>query len=187
MLPTNEEIPLTIDHIYNPRASYAISKIVGESLFINMCTSKNIKFNILRYHNVYGERMGDCHIIPEVTNRIRNAKEGTELDIYGGEQTRSLMYIDDCIRDTIKVCESDFSGEIFNIGCEKEIKIRDVVKDLIHLSGKVLTIQDYGAPSGSVERRLPDMRKFNKYFGLSKNTPFYTGLLKTYNWYIANS
>jgi len=180
MIPTNEEIPLTIDDIYNRRCSYAISKITGESLFNVRCIDKKIKYNIVRYHNVYGERMGDTHVIPELIDRIEKSKD--ELEVYG-DQTRSFMYVEDAVRDTRLVGESDFNGEIFNIGVEEETKIYKIAKDLVQLSGKDLKLEMYNAPEGSVSRRCPDMSKFKEYFGRQKYIPFSYGLLKTYIWY----
>jgi len=183
-LPTPEEVPLCIDDIFNKRASYAISKIAGESFVINMCHAKNIPFVILRYHNIYGERMGkDGHVIPDIIARIKRLENNKALEVNGVSQTRSFMYIDDAIKDTIKVAESYFSNEIFNIGIEKETAIIDIVKRLLEYSGKNFEIIDKGSPLGSVDRRLPDMNKFKEFFGKSKYTSLTEGLLKTYLWY----
>lgn len=183
-LPTDEEVPLTIDDIYNTRTTYAISKIANESNIIHVCNNKNIPYNILRYHNIYGERMGSCHVIPEFIKKITQNKN--ILETKGINQTRSFMYIDDCIRDTLKVGRSEFDNEIFNIGIEKETKIELIAKKLIEYSGKELKIVDTITPKGSVERRLPNMNKFKEYFGKSKNVPLSIGLLKTYIWYKNN-
>lgn len=183
-LPTIEEVPLCIDDIFNKRASYAISKIAGESFVINMCHAKNIPFVILRYHNIYGERMGkDGHVVPDIIGRIKRLENNKDLEVNGAYQTRSFMYINDAIKDTTKVAESCFSNEIFNIGIEKETEIIDIVKRLLEYSGKNLHIIDKGSPLGSVNRRLPDMNKFKEFFGKSKYTSLTEGLLKTYLWY----
>ena len=185
LIPTDEDIPLGIDDINNSRASYAVSKIAGESIVINMCKSKNIKYNIVRYHNVYGPRMGDCHVIPELISRIQDAKD--QLELYGGDQTRSFMFVADAVHDTRKVGENNFNNEIFNVGVQKETEIKELAKRLIEYSGKELEIIEQGAPSGSVTRRCPDMTKFKEFFGRGVYIPFTTGLLETYVWYMNNA
>lgn len=184
-LPTNERVPLCIDNIFNPRTSYAIGKIAGESMVINMCKEKKIPFNIIRYHNVYGERMGvDGHVIPDVIRRIKNAKD--TLDAYGGNQTRSFIHIDDAIRDTTLIANSELNNQIFNVGNEVETKISKLIEILIDCSGKDLTINEKGHPSGSVNRRLPDMSKFNIHFNNLKYITLQKGLERTYLWYMKN-
>jgi nucleoside-diphosphate-sugar epimerase len=65
-IPTPEEIPLCIDDVTNPRWTYASSKILGEIAFIHYAREIGVKFNIIRYHNVYGPRMGYSHVIPDI-------------------------------------------------------------------------------------------------------------------------
>ena len=65
-IPSKEKIPISIDDISNPRYSYAISKIFGEAGFFALQKKYPIKFNIVRFHNIYGPRMGFDHVIPEL-------------------------------------------------------------------------------------------------------------------------
>jgi hypothetical protein len=143
-----------------------------------------VKHNKTKRTYIYGERMGkDGHVIPDIIARIKRLENNKALEVNGVSQTRSFMYIDDAIKDTIKVAESYFSNEIFNIGIEKETAIIDIVKRLLEYSGKNFEIIDKGSPLGSVDRRLPDMNKFKEFFGKSKYTSLTEGLLKTYLWY----
>ncbi|MFC2070982.1 NAD-dependent epimerase/dehydratase family protein, partial [Chloroflexota bacterium] len=135
-IPTPENVPLTIEDVYNSRYSYAGSKILGELLFINYARAYDIDMSIVRYHNVYGPRMGFEHVIPELSMRIMKREDPFKL--YGPEQTRAFCYIDDAVRATIKIMETPQAKlEIFNIGNDaEEIQIR-------HLASKLLEIADF--------------------------------------------
>ena len=93
-LPTKEDVPLIIPDIEDRRASYGISKIACESYIINKFRNKATESNykIIRYHNVYGERMGkDGHVIPDLINRIKKLESGDTLQMYGANQTRAFI------------------------------------------------------------------------------------------------
>ena len=71
-IPTPEEIPLTIKDVSHPRFTYAITKMLGESGFLNYSKQFNFDCTIIRYHNVYGPRMGFKHVIPHLAQRFYN-------------------------------------------------------------------------------------------------------------------
>ena len=92
-IPTPEDIPLCIDPIDHPRFTYAVTKMLGESGFLNY--SRIFKFNckIIRYNNIFGPKMGFGHVIPHLVERFLDKE--SPFKIYGAEQTRSFCYIDD--------------------------------------------------------------------------------------------
>ncbi len=182
-IPTPEEIPLTIDNIKIPRYSYAASKILGELAMINYSRIYGFETTIVRYHNVYGPRMGFVHVIPEFS--IRLLRKEDPFKIYGSNQTRTFCYVDDAVRATIGVMESDKTNlEIVNIGDDKnEIVINDLAEKLFEIADYHPKIIDMPAPLGSINRRCPNIIKLTNLMGYSSNVDLDEGLLKTYIWY----
>jgi nucleoside-diphosphate-sugar epimerase len=180
-VPTDEQVPLVIDDITNPRWSYAAGKIASESAVIAAGLELSIPWTILRYHNVYGPRMGDKHVIPDFLRRLQ---EGI-YELYGADDTRSFMYVDDAVRASIDVALSPVSvKEIVNIGEELEIKIIDLALEILKIQGIDHEITVFPSPAGSVNRRSPDITKLKH---LIMFVPRYTledGLKKTLDWYL---
>jgi UDP-glucose 4-epimerase len=181
-IPTNETVPLCIVDIKNPRFSYAVSKIAGEQLVIFNSQDK-YKFSIVRYHNIFGPRMGYAHVIPEILKRIYQKE--MPFKIYGFDQTRSFCYVEDAVSQTISCMESNAAdGEIIHIGNnQEEIMIKDLVKKIFDLVNYNVDTLEMPAPLGSVTRRCPDISKL---VSLTSAYPAITldeGLKKTVEWY----
>src|SRR5262249_23619982 len=112
-VPTAENVPLSIDDPANPRWSYGASKMHGEVLTIQVCREFGIEYNIIRYHNAYGPRMGDKHVIPDFLNRIKQGK----FELLGFEDTRSFIYAEDAAMATVKIAlATPCKNEIINVG-----------------------------------------------------------------------
>jgi UDP-glucose 4-epimerase len=94
-VPTDEKVPLTIEDIGHSRFTYAITKMLGESGFINYAKQGYFEAVIVRYHNVYGPMMGFRHVIPHLVERFR--KNESPFLIYGHDQTRSFNFIEDAV------------------------------------------------------------------------------------------
>jgi len=99
-IPTAEEVPLVIEDIQHPRATYALSKMVGEAAITHYSQAFGFEAVIVRYHNVYGPRMGFDHVVPELMQRINEKTD--PLPVYGMEQTRAFCYVS----DAVEACES---------------------------------------------------------------------------------
>jgi nucleoside-diphosphate-sugar epimerase len=175
-IPTNEDIPLSVDDIFNARYSYGGSKLIGELLTVNYCRTKKIPFIIVRYHNIYGPRMGYEHVIPEFCRRIYDCEK--PFRIFGGEETRAFCYADDCIKATKLVMESEAcNGEVVNIGnSSEEIKIADLLKKLFDITGYMAPLEIIPAPEGSVQRRCPDTSKLQRLTGYKAETGLDAGV-----------
>ena len=184
-IPTKEEVPLCIPEIYNPRFTYAASKMIGE-LYVYHCFKKtNIRFYIGRYHNVYGPRMGYSHVIPEVIKRMYMRED--PFKIYGFDQTRAFCYIDDAVRLTVALMKKKPQNGIYHIGNPyEEIKIEKLVMKLFDLAGYAVTVKNTNAPEGSVSRRCPDIKKIIQNTGYNPSVTLNEGLKKTYTWYMKN-
>lgn len=183
-IPTPENVPLCIDDVLNARWSYAGSKIIGELLFINYSRAFKFPMSIIRYHNSYGPRMGEEHVIPEFLMRV--IKKEDPFKIFGADTTRSFCYITDSILATQQVMESEkTNGQIVHIGNDQEeISILDLAKKMFKLFNyqpKNLEIKE--APKGSVKRRCPDLTKIRELVGYKPSVSLDEGLKETYNWY----
>lgn len=182
-IPTPENLSLTIDDVYNPRLSYAGSKIVGELLLINYARAHKFPMTIVRYHNIYGPRMGYEHVIPEFCTRI--LKKEAPFKIYGGRESRAFCYIDDAVRATRLAMESDkTNNEIVHIGNpNEEVTIAELANKMFDLFDFHPTVEILPAPQGSVSRRCPDIAKLARLTGYQPKINLTEGLKKTFKWY----
>ena len=180
-VPTAETVPLTIENIRHPRFTYAVTKMLGESGFINYANQGFFDATVVRYHNVYGPMMGFRHVIPHLAERFVNGE--APFKIYGHDQTRSFNYIDDAVAGTILAAEKGLSGEIYHIGDSTEISIETLTRF-------VGDIFDYCGPyefadtfPGSVSRRSPDISKAISELGYQPKTSWQDGVRTTIDWY----
>jgi len=184
-IPTPETVLLSIDDVMNPRWSYAGSKIIGELLFVNYARAYKFEMVIIRYHNVYGPRMGYAHVIPEFIKRIYETED--PFNIYGGQETRTFSYVDDAVKMTQELMESDkTNGKIINVGSgqSEEIKIRGLAEKLFKIAKYEPKIKVNPAPKGSVLRRCPDLTLLKKMIAYKPKVKLEEGLLRTYQWYL---
>lgn len=183
-VPTPETEPLTLDDISSPRTTYMLSKMYGESICFNYGRLYNIPFTIVRYHNVYGPRMGFLHVVPEMFIKIRD-NDGSTIDVASPSHTRAFCYIDDAVQSTILVTEhAQTQGEVINIGNqEQEIAIRDLVKTIAKVMGKTITLNELPDTPGSPARRCPDTSKIKALTGFVPKIGLEEGLSRMYAWY----
>jgi len=180
-IPTDESVPLTIEDISHPRFSYAVTKILGESGFINYSRAEFFESVIVRYHNVYGPNMGFRHVIPHLIERF--SKNENPLKIYGHDQTRSFNYISDAVEGTVLAIEKGKDRSIYHIGSEDEISIKDLTKFIGELMNYKGEYRDAETFPGSVSRRCPEISKAKKDLGYSPKIHWQDGVLKTVDWY----
>lgn len=180
-IPTPEEIPLCIEDIAHPRFTYAVTKMLGESGFLNYARATGFECSIVRYHNVFGPRMGFKHVIPHLVQRFR-ANEDPFL-IYGHDQTRSFNYISDAVNGTVLAMEKGRSGEIYHIGSSEEISIETLTRYVGDLMGYKGTYQFAPTYPGSVFRRCPDISKAGRELEYRPIVNWREGVAKTIEWY----
>ena len=182
-IPTSENVNLAIDDISSNRTTYALSKMFGESVCFNYGKKYDIPFTIVRYHNIYGPRMGFAHVIPELFIKI---KENDKIDLPSPTHSRAFCYIDDAVEMTIKSCESEKTkSEILHIGnSDNEIKMYDLVGIISKVMGKKVTINKLPNTTGSPKRRCPDTTKINNLLKLNIKTNLSVGIKKTFKWYL---
>lgn len=180
-IPTPEEIPLCIQDIGHSRFTYAVTKMLGESGFLNYAKVLGFDCTIVRYHNVFGPRMGFKHVIPHLVQRFR-AKE-TPFQVYGHDQTRSFNYISDAVEGTILAMERGRTGNIYHIGDTDEISIEDLTKYVGELMNYQGVYENAPTYPGSVARRCPDIRKAKAELGYEPKTNWRDGIQQTIQWY----
>ncbi len=181
-IPTPENIPLTIGDIAHPRYTYAVTKMLGESGFLNYSKMFNFECCIVRYHNVFGPRMGFKHVIPHLAERFLSNE--SPFLMYGHDQTRAFCYIDDAVNGTILAMENEKSnGEIYHIGTEDEISMENLIME----AGNYFSFNGIykSAPTfpGSTKRRCPDITKARNDLGYSPKISWQEGLKYTLEWY----
>lgn len=181
-IPTPEDVPLVVDDIHNPRLSYAGSKMIGELLVLNYARAYGFPYAIVRYHNIYGPRMGHEHVIPQFCLRILRRED--PFPIYGADETRAFCYIDDAIRASQLVMECDETNSCtLNIGNPREeIAMVDLATLMFELFSFHPSVNIHPAPRGSVKRRCPDISRLTRLTGYRPQTTLRTGLVKTLLW-----
>jgi len=183
-VPTPETVPLTIADVFNPRYSYAGSKIAGELLAINYSRVYGLDVTIVRPHNIYGPRMGYEHVIPQFIRRIISREN--PFKVYGETQSRAFCYVDDFIHGIRLLGELPQAAgqKVMNIGDDREeITVLDLAKRMFRLFDFNPALDILNAPEGSVSRRCPDITQARKVLDYEPRTDLDTGLQKTYDWY----
>lgn len=182
LIPTSESVPCTIEDIKNERFSYGGSKLACEILLNSFSVQKKIDYQIIRYHNIYGPRMGTKHVIPQFIHRAKN--EDGSFIMYGGEQTRAFCYVDDAVRATLDVAMSPSKNDIYHIGNDsEEIKIIELAKMILSYYNKEHDFEFREPPPGSVARRCPDVTKIKGIVDYEPSISLSNGLIKTIEWY----
>jgi len=187
-IPTDENEMMKIPDPYNPRYSYAGSKILSEIIAINYGKKFLDKLVIFRPHNVYGPNMGNEHVIPDIIRKINEAiKKGSEfITIQGnGRETRTFNYIDDFVNGIGILISKAKKFNTFNIGDNNEIKIINLIRKIMKIMKVNLKIKTHTLAKGSALRRKPNINKI-KMLGYKSRISIEKGLTKTIKWYQKN-
>ena len=197
-IPTDENVPLVVPDVHNPRYSYGGGKIISELMTINFGRNGFNRVMIVRPHNVYGPDMGKEHVIPQLTLRLTkmmqcpNHQEAVVSDkqidflIQGnGRQTRSFVYIDDFIFGMMKVLQYGKHLEIYHIGTTEEVPIRDVALEIAATFNVRINLKFSQEPWGSVQRRCPNIDKVSA-LGFIPKVSIKEGIRQTSLWYYKN-
>ncbi len=166
------------------RAVYSESKRFSESLCMAYYRKYNMDVRIARIFNTYGMRMrlNDGRVIPSfITSALRN----NDIIVYGdGEQTRSFCYIDDLVEGIYKLSVEDgLNGEVFNLGNDEEISIKELSNVIIDITESKSNIIFKGMKSDEPIKRRPDLNKSKKVLKYEVKTDINTGLKKIIHWF----
>lgn len=175
------------DSVYpaQPDSNYGWEKLYSERLYSAYQKNYNLNIRIGRLHNIfgpYGTYKGGKEKAPAaICRKISEVLDGGEIEIWGdGTQTRSFLYIDECIEGIIRLMDSNITEPI-NIGSEELISINDLTKYIIDISGKEVYIRYTKGPIG-VKGRNSNNNLIKEKLNWSPIEPLYNGLIKTYEW-----
>jgi len=169
----------------NPDSEYGWEKLFSERLYLAYQRNFGFQVRIARYHNIFGPEgtwTGGREKAPAaICRKVAEAPEHGEIEIWGdGQQTRSFLYIDECIRGTMLLMRSDWSGPV-NIGSDEMITLDALARMIIDISGKRLRIRHVPGPLG-VRGRNSHNELIRRQLGWAPNVPLRTGLERTYAW-----
>lgn len=185
-LPTDEGVPAVFPQPLPVRFSYGTSKFMGEVLCEQFGNTHGVPWTVVRYHNVYGPRMGSRHVIPEFIERIR--QEQRPFELRGGHETRAFCYVEDAVKASYLVATTPgCAGEVIHVGHPQETRIIDLAKFLMELLGFTADIRELGSREGSVSRRCPDTAKLKRLTGFQAEVGLRDGLERTVEWYLAHA
>jgi nucleoside-diphosphate-sugar epimerase len=144
-----------------------------------------MKVRIARYHNIFGPqgtwRGGKEKAPAAVCRKVAEADDGGKIEIWGdGEQTRSFLYIDECLEGTMRLLRSEFTGPV-NIGSEEMVTINQLARMAMEIAGKRLSLVHIPGPLG-VRGRNSHNELIRKTLGWAPSQPLIDGLRATYRW-----
>lgn len=167
-----------------PRSVYDEAKRFSEALTMAYHREHGIDVRIARIFNTYGPRMrmNDGRVIP---NFVCQALTGRPLTVYGdGSQTRSFCYIDDLVEGIyLLAVRDDLVGEVFNLGNPEELKVLDLARLVLEVSGSTSQIVFRERPPDDPDRRRPDISKAKKILGWEPKTGVREGIRRTVEWF----
>ena len=168
-----------------PDSEYCWEKLFSERMYLAFNRNYGINVRIARFHNIFGPEgtyEGGREKAPAaLCRKVALAPDGGEIEIWGdGEQTRSFLYIDECVEGVLRLMDSDFLGPV-NIGSDEMISINNLAKMIMEIAGKNLTIKHIPGPLG-VRGRNSDNTLIKEKLGWAPSKPLRDGIEKTYNW-----
>jgi GDP-D-mannose 3', 5'-epimerase len=168
-----------------PDSEYGWEKLFSERLYLSYMRNHGVDVRVARFHNIFGPQgtwTGGKEKAPAaMCRKVAEAKAGSEIEIWGdGLQTRSFLYIDECLEGVRRLVDSDFTGPV-NIGSEEMVTINHLAELAMEIAGKKLPIRHIAGPLG-VRGRNSDNHLIREKLGWAPNQPLRDGLAKTYAW-----
>jgi GDP-D-mannose 3',5'-epimerase len=168
-----------------PDSEYGWEKLFSERLYLAYMRNYGVDVRVARFHNIFGPegtwRGGREKAPAALCRKVAEARDGSEIEIWGdGCQTRSFLYIDECLEGVRRLMDSNESGPL-NIGSAEMVTINALASIIMELAGKHLTIKHTPGPLG-VRGRNSDNRLIWEHLGWAPSRPLREGLQKTYAW-----
>jgi GDP-D-mannose 3',5'-epimerase len=168
----------------NPDSEYGWEKLFSERLYLAASRNDALKVRIARFHNIFGPEgtfQGGKEKAPAALCRKVIESYNGIIEIWGpGTQTRSFLYIDECVEGVLRLMESDFQGPV-NIGSEEMISINDLARMIIRISGKDIVIRNIDGPVGVLGRNS-DNTLIQERLGWKPTQSLEEGIRKTFSW-----
>jgi nucleoside-diphosphate-sugar epimerase len=168
-----------------PDSEYGWEKLFSERLYLSYRRNYGLEVHIARFHNIFGPKgtwKGGREKAPAaICRKVAEAQDGGEIEIWGdGKQTRSFLYIDECLEGIKRLMKSDFSGPV-NIGSEEMISINNLALLVMQIANKKLGIRNIQGPLGVRGRNSDNKLIFNK-LGWKPTQPLKVGMEINYEW-----
>ena len=169
----------------NPDSEYGWEKLFSERLYQSYSRNFGLDIRIARFHNIFGPQScfdgGKEKAPAAICRKIAQAKDGGQIEIWGsGNQTRSFLFIDECLEGVNRLMQSNFKKPL-NIGSDEMITINGLAKMVISISGKNLTIDNIDGPVG-VNGRCSDNQLIANVLNWKPNYPLKKGMEILFNW-----
>lgn len=169
----------------NPDSEYGWEKLFSERLYLAFGRNYGLDVRVARYHNIFGPEGtwdGGREKAPAaLCRKIAQAQDGGEIEIWGdGTQTRSFLYVDECLEGTIRLMRSDWTGPV-NIGSEEMVSINELAGIIMGIADKRVSLRHIPGPLG-VMGRNSDNRLIGEKLGWAPELTLKAGLGKTYPW-----
>jgi nucleoside-diphosphate-sugar epimerase len=168
-----------------PDSEYGWEKLFSERLYAAYQRNYGIEIRVARFHNIFGPEgtwSGGREKAPAaICRKVAEAPDGGEIEIWGdGKQTRSFLYIDECIEGIRRLMDSIFAGPV-NIGSEEMVTINQLAEMAMEIAGKRLLVRHVDGPLG-VRGRNSDNRLIRDRLGWAPSASLRAGLEVTYDW-----
>lgn len=168
-----------------PDSEYGWEKLFSERLYASYAKNKGVEARIARFHNIFGPNgtyEGGREKAPAaLCRKVAQAPDDGEIEIWGdGKQTRSFLYVDDCVEGILRLMNSNVT-EPLNIGSDEMVTINQLAEMIIGLSGKKITIKHIEGPQG-VRGRSSDNKLIQKKLKWKPKSKLIDGLKPTYEW-----
>ncbi len=168
-----------------PDSEYGWEKLFSERLYLSYERNYGLEVRIARYHNIFGPegswKDGREKAPAAICRKVAMADDGEEIEIWGdGKQTRSFLYIEECLEATIRLTRSDWTGPV-NIGSEEMVSINQLVDIVSGIAAKKLKKNHVEGPLG-VRGRNSDNALFAEKLGWTPSQTLKDGLKPTYEW-----
>jgi GDP-D-mannose 3', 5'-epimerase len=171
-----------------PDSEYGWEKLFSERLYFAFSRNFGLNVRVARFHNIFGPegtwRGGKEKAPAALIRKVAEQPDGGTIEVWGdGQQTRSFLYIDECIEAVRRLMESQFPGPV-NIGSEEMVTINQMAGMIMKIAGKKISIRNVPGPTG-VRGRNSDNRLLRKELGWEPTMSLYDGLRNTYPWIAA--
>ncbi|NBV12952.1 MAG: NAD-dependent epimerase/dehydratase family protein [Sphingobacteriia bacterium] len=183
--PDNPECSESSAYPAAPDSEYGWEKLFSERLFLAYERNYGLQVRIARFHNIFGELStytgGKEKAPAAICRKVATAKSGESVEVWGdGLQTRSFLYIDECLTGVRKLMDSDFSGPV-NIGSDEMVSINQLVEMVAKISGKTISLHHIPGPIG-VRGRNSDNKLIYEKLSWRPSEPLTAGITKLYHW-----